>query len=276
MHDAVFKCDLSAPYKLKSDVFSLMLPFFALDGKATNEAIIYYKELYLEINTIIPAIGRATLKDKAIPVFCLSQLMVKLNYSYETGNIASFTAYDFLIAIGRGTSGKDYKDLEKSLQRLNNTRITTNLTVKGISLPKEARLIAGYRYNKTSEANYIEVILPEWLIECAHKGIVLDLPSTYFELSRPLHRRIYEICRQKYGGNNPKGKISISNLHTLVGSGSSVAKFRCDIRELIQTSKIPGFTLTLQKSLLHINKTTEQLAESNIQDAEPTTCVKPV
>jgi hypothetical protein len=130
--------------------------------------------------------------------------------------------------------------------------------VKGISLPKEARLISGYRYNKTTAANYIEVILPEWLIECAHKGIVLDLHSTYFGMSRPLLRRIYEICRQKYEGKYPKGKISISNLHTLVGSGSSVAKFRCDIRELIQTSKIPGFTLTLQKSILHINKTLQK------------------
>jgi plasmid replication initiation protein len=270
MHDAVFKCDLSAPYKLKSDVFSLILPMFALDGKATNEAIIYYKDLYLKINPINKAIGRATIKDKAILVFCLSQLMVKLNNSYKTGNIASFTAYDFLTTIGKGTTGKDYKDLEKSLQRLNNTRITTNLTVKGISLPKEALLIAGYRYNKTTAANYIEVILPEWLIECAHKGIVLDLHSTYFELSRPLHRRIYEICRQKHGGHKPKGKISISNLHTLVGSGSSVAKFRCDIRELTQTSKIPGFTLTLQKSLLHINKTLqkpEQPTASSITNA---------
>ena len=85
MHDAVFKCDLSAPYKLKSDVFSLILPMFALDGKATNEAIIYYKELYLEINPINKAIGRATIKDKAILVFCLSQLMVKLNNLYKAG-----------------------------------------------------------------------------------------------------------------------------------------------------------------------------------------------
>ena len=155
MHDAVFKCDLSALYKLKSDVFSLILPMFALDGKATNEATIYYKDLYLEINPINEAIGRATIKDKAILVFCLSQLMVKLNNSYETGNIASFTACDFLIAIGRGTTGKDYSNVEKSLQRLNNTLITTNLTVTGISLPTEARLIAGYRYNKTSAANYL-------------------------------------------------------------------------------------------------------------------------
>lgn len=258
MNNAVYQCDLTSPYKLKSDLFSLMLPVFALDGKATNDATIYYKGLYLEITTIKNSIGRATIKDKAILVFCLSQLMVKLNNSYETGNIASFTAYDFLTTIGKGTTGKDYKDLEKSLQRLNNTRITTNLTVKGISLPTEARLITEYRYIKTSAANYIEVTLPEWLLECAHKGIVLDLHSTYFELSRPLHRRIYEICQQKCGGIYPKGKISVSNLHRLVGSGSSVAKFRCVIRELTQTWNLEHFTLTLNKSILHISKTLQK------------------
>jgi hypothetical protein len=74
MHNAVYQCNLTWPYKLKSDVFSLIFPFFALDGKAANETILHYKELSLKITPIHNAIGRATIKDKAILVFLSTRL----------------------------------------------------------------------------------------------------------------------------------------------------------------------------------------------------------
>jgi plasmid replication initiation protein len=71
--------------------------------------------------------GLATIYDKNILIYCISQLMEKVKRGEEVGPRLRITSYDLLVFTNRGTAGKDYEALCEAIDRLAGTRITTNI-----------------------------------------------------------------------------------------------------------------------------------------------------
>lgn len=77
---------------------------------------------------IIPSVkGLATIYDKDILIYAISQLITKLKKGDAVGPRLRITSYDLLVFTNRGTAGKDYEALCETIDRLAGTRITTNI-----------------------------------------------------------------------------------------------------------------------------------------------------
>ena len=71
--------------------------------------------------------GLATIHDKDILIFCISQLMAALNMGRAVSRTLTLRAHDLLVATNRETSGDAYRRLRDAFERLAGTRVTTNI-----------------------------------------------------------------------------------------------------------------------------------------------------
>ncbi|MEO3864550.1 replication initiator protein A [Rheinheimera fenheensis] len=262
MSDNVFECNLRASYSLKSDLFSLELPIYAISSKSKKPVEIKYKDTFVRITPSDK--GRATIKDKEIVIYCLSQLMVKLNNNLQAGRVASVCIFDFLKASGRGTSGRDYQDFNLALERLKGTIIQTNRTINGKAIDQISGIIESYKVSE-SKSRRVEVKLAEWIIQSALENQVLTLDPSYFGMKRSFEKRVYEVCR-KLCGKYHTLSIRLENFHTLVTGTGTAAKFKRDLTFQLSQGKVLGYRVKLKDHMVRIYKDTPEGKKSLMKD----------
>ncbi|MCU4676399.1 replication initiator protein A [Catenovulum sp. 2E275] len=239
------KCS-TTKVSLKSDMFSMVWPVFALDGKSKDALDFEYKGVSIKI---VPSVmGRATVKDKEILVYCLSHIMAMKNAGIPPSNTVYFTTYEILKATGRGTSGKEYKLIEKALYRLAGTLITTDYQFNGRKIPESMGLIENFKLFDNHGLNGWQITLPEWLIEVIDDNEVLTLHPDYFLLKNPFERRLYEVCRKRCG-KQPKHEIKLDNLKKRIGIRLSIPALKA---RLIKTKRILDYRLRVESDNLLI------------------------
>jgi plasmid replication initiation protein len=111
-----FVCDLfdAAP---KGDMASMEHPVFSLSTKPDYRVRRYeHNGSYVEIKP--SADGLATIHDRDILIYCISQLIRALNNGREISSVVRFRAHDLLKATNRVTSGEGYAGLKAALERL--------------------------------------------------------------------------------------------------------------------------------------------------------------
>ena len=124
-----FVCDIFDALP-KDDMASMEHPIFSLSTRP-DKRILNYMHNGTEI-TVVPSVkGLATLHDKDIPIYCISQLMAALNAGRAISRKLTLRAHDLLVATNRETSGDGYKRLRDAFERLVGTRITTNMVTGG-------------------------------------------------------------------------------------------------------------------------------------------------
>lgn len=229
----------------KDDLLSMEHPFFAL--RAGDRRVRTYERNGVAITIKPGADGCATIFDKDLLIYCISQLVEAMNRGRtDVGKKVHFTAYDFLVTTNRPTSGVGYQRLVGALERLKATVIQTNIETEGKRGQEGFSLIDKYRavegFDKRSAA--IEVILPDLLWESVEKRRVLTLSRDYFRLRKPLDRRIYELAR-KHCGTQPRWRASVSTLHAKSGSTDTLRKFRAAVRVTAAVNELPGYLLVL-------------------------------
>tara|TARA_R110002126_G_scaffold54466_2_gene147449 strand:+ start:7970 stop:8776 length:807 start_codon:yes stop_codon:yes gene_type:complete len=254
MNDNIFECNLRAPYSLKSDLFSLELPIYAISSKSREPVELKYKDTFVRITP--SHIGRATVKDKEIVIYCLSQLMVQLNSKLQPGEIASVCTFDFLKTTGRGASGRAYQDFNLALERLKGTIIQTNRTINGKPIDQISGIIESYKISE-SKSRRVEIKLADWIIQSALENKILTLDPSYFGIKRSFDKRVYEVCR-KLCGKYHTLSIRLENFHTLVTGTGTAAKFKRDLTLLISRGKMLGYRVKLKDQMVRIYKDTPE------------------
>lgn len=259
---AHFECKMTH-VNLKSDMFSMVWPVFALDGKSKGVLDFSYKGVSIKI---VPSVlGRATIKDKEILIYCLSHIMAAKNAKLELSNTVRFNTYDLLKATGRGTSGKEYKLVEKALYRLAGTLITTDYKFNGRRFLESMGLIEGFKLIEGSGLSRWQVTLPDWLIETVDDNDVLTLHDDYFQLSKPFDRRLYEVCRKRCGRPS-KQVIKLDNLRERIGVRLPLPALKNRIQKL---KKILDYRLRVESDNVLIFRDNEsgrrQLAKFEIE-----------
>ncbi len=211
----------------KDDMGSMEHPIFSLSTKP-DKNIRHYEHNGVNI-TVTPSVrGLATIHDKDILIYCISQLVAKMNAGHLLHKTLHLKAYDLLVSTNRNTDGRGYKQLEDALERLSGTRIKTNLktnkeTIKeGFGLIDSWRIIRDAKSERMSE---IAINLSDWVFNAVLGREVLTLHRDYFRLRKPLERRIYELGR-KHCGKQDEWSISLELLKKKCGSGSEDAEFR--------------------------------------------------
>lgn len=239
-----FLCDIfgAAP---KDDLASMEHPLFSLSTKPDQRVLRYeHNGAIIEVTPSVK--GRATIHDKDILIYCISQLMAALNAGRELSRKLTLTAHDLLIATNRDTSGDAYARLRAAFERLAGTRITTNITTGGEEVTKGFGLIESWEILRKSRGGRmvsVSVTLSEWLFRAVLSRSVLTLNREYFRLRKPLERRIYELAR-KHCGRQPLWRVAVPVLHHKSGSGAPVRVFRAALRKMIADDHLPDYSLT--------------------------------
>jgi len=115
-----FVCDIfdAAP---KGDMASMEHPIFSISTKPDRRIRRYEGgSNFVEITPSMK--GLATVHDRDVLIFCISQIMAALNDEQEVSQTVRFKAYDLLTATNRGTDGRGYEQLRAALERLQGER----------------------------------------------------------------------------------------------------------------------------------------------------------
>jgi plasmid replication initiation protein len=238
-----FVCDVfdAAP---KDDLGSMEHPIFSLSTRP-DRRVLSYAHNGVEV-TVTPSVkGRATIHDKDILIYCISQLVAALNAGREISRVVTLKAHDLLVATNRDTGGDSYARLREAFERLAGTRITTNLETGGVESTQGFGLIESWEILRRSRGGRmisVTVVLSDWLFRAVVSKSVLTLSRDYFRLRKPLERRVYELCR-KHCGRQPKWQVSMTVLHKKAGSAAPLRVFRAAVRRMIAENHLPGYSL---------------------------------
>lgn len=228
----------------KDDMASMEHPLFAL--KTGDKRVREYKRGGVTV-TVKPGFdGCATVHDKDVWIYCISQLVEGINRGREdVSRTVRFTAYDFLVTTNRDTSGRAYERMAEALARLRGTSIETNIETAEIREREGFGLVDAWRVveKKGGRMVAVEVTLPDWLYRSVQAKQVLTLSADYFRIRRPLDRRIYELAR-KHCGSQKEWQCSVKALHEKSGSTDTVRKLRAALKVLVESDELPDYSVT--------------------------------
>jgi len=239
-----FLCDLFGASP-KDDLASMEHPLFSLSTRP-DLRVLAYAHNGVEI-TVTPSVrGLATIHDKDILIYCISQLVAALNAGRSVSRHLTLRAHDLLVATNRDTSGDAYRRLIEAFERLAGTRITTNITTGDVETTRGFGLIEAWEIRRATKAGRmisVAVTLSDWLYRAVLARSVLTLSRDYFRLRKPLERRVYELAR-KHCGRQPEWTVSMAVLHKKSGAASPLRVFRKMIRDMIAADLLPDYHLS--------------------------------
>lgn len=240
----LFVCDI-ADAVLKEIMPEMEHPFYSLSKKPERE-VREYRHHDQWIRIVPSAMGQATIYDKDILIYAISQLMAKQSRGEEIGRRIRLNSHDFLRFANRGTGGKDYAAMVDSLSRLNGTLIQTNIVTGDEEQFDSFSLISAAatrrKHGLDGRLLWVEIELSTWLFNAIRQQEVLTLHRDYFRLRKPLERRIYELAR-KHCGRQKSWKCSIKLLQKKSGAKSDAKRFRQLVKGIVKTDHLPDYRL---------------------------------
>ena len=239
-------------------------PLFTLSTKPDMQPRRYeHNGNWLELKP--SSIGLATVFDRDILIYCISQCVATMKEGRRVHKTMRFAAHDLLKATNRDTSRRGYQLFKEALDRLRNTGIETNITMGDSEYLDGFGFIDKYRVvreTRDGRMQAIEITLSDWLFDAidAKGANLLTLSRRYFQLRKPLERRLYEIAR-KHCGQNGKWHFKLETLHARTGSQSTLKEFRRMVKAIVDTDKakqhIPDYSFELDGDLFIIRPRSE-------------------
>lgn len=259
----LFVCDIVDAVP-KGDMASMENPVFTLSTKPDMNTRKYTRgESFIEVSP--SRHGLATVHDRDVLIYCISQCMAALNEGRQVHRSLRFKAYDLLVATNRQTSGRGYELLKDALRRLQGTQIETNFKQGGkeyfkvFSLIDSAEIVRETRDGRMLD---VEITLSDWVFDAIQNNNVLTLNRQYFFLRKPLERRLYEIAR-KHCGMQPIWKVGLELLRDKCGSGSTMKEFRRLLGKIIEDDEqhdhMPDYIFTVEEDVVIVRPKKEVL-----------------
>lgn len=235
----------------KSDMATMEAPFFSLRTNPDLKRWFWESKDGKKVVEVVPSVlGRATIHDKDVLIYIVSQMTEALNRSRLDAKhrIVRFSTYDYLRSTNKNVSGKDYDAFEHALRRLSGTRIFTNIMTGGMRIKTDFGLIDSFQIVEKSSVKgkvmAVGITVSDWLFRAIQNREVLTLPSTYFKLRKPTDRRIYEIVR-KHCGYQASWVVGLSLLHLKSGSCATLYEFHKAIKVLVSRNHLPEYGVKL-------------------------------
>ena len=155
----------------------------------------------------------------------------------------------------RSSGGKQYKDLEAALDRLQGTRIKiVNLTSGNRREVVAMPLIQTFKViSKTTTGNIdqVEIGIPDWVYNgvVREKGNpqILTLNPEYFLITQGIGRFIYRLARRA-AGKSGIARYGLKELHKRSGSTQGLPQFAFQVRQFVSSTRMfpfPDYDLEL-------------------------------
>lgn len=239
-------------WPVKDDIHSMEYPIFSLSKNRDKEIREFIDERSGRTLRVIPSVyGAATVFDKDILIFAMSQIVDALNRGQPISRAVQFETFNYLSATGRGDGGADFTRAVDSLRRLRGTTLETNLETGAVVQLEGFGLIEDYQVvRKTANgkgALSIRITLSEWLYRALMSFEVLTLPKEYFALSQPLERRLFELAR-KHTGKGAYWVVSMERLRLKSGSKQDIYGFTRDVKKIMTADSLPSYRVALDTS----------------------------
>lgn len=256
----LFVCDV-ADAVLKDLMQQMEHPFFSLSTRP-DTTIRRYEHNGNSIEIVPSVKGLATIHDKDILIYCISQVMAALKRGEQVPNRVRINAVDLLRFTNRGTGGREYRLLCEALDRLDGTRIRTNVRTGDEEQFDAFGLIDAAairrKFGNNGRLLYCDIKLSDWVLNAIRANEVLTLHRDYFRLRKPLERRIYEIAR-KHCGPQRSWRVGIDTLRKKTGSQSAPKKFRELLRHIVQHDHLPDYSVSLEgDNVVFLNRAAEE------------------
>ena len=240
---------INYPEKPLRDVVDLMeFPFVAL-SKNRKAPIIYESEDGTQKIKITRHTDHflASIYDWDIILIVAGKIQGLLNNGLDIpSRRVVIPRHELLKSLQRGSGKKQQQDLEKSLDRLQLTGISTTINNKDTQHRGTFGFIESWRYSERKndrDTKIIQITLSDWLFElCCIKGSLLKSNSLYFKLSSGLHRFLYRTAR-KHAGNNKDGwEFSVEKLYEKSGSEQEFKNFKSDLKKAVfSDTRLPDY-----------------------------------
>ena len=240
----LFICDI-ADVALKDVMQEMEHPFYSL-SKKPQTAIRKYEHNgnFIEVTPSVK--GQATIFDKDILIFAISQLMAAKNRGEEISKVIQINPRQALIFAHRGTGGREYDSLIGAIDRLAGTRISTNIKTGQQEQYTNFGLIeAGSvkrKLGREGRLQHITITISDWLYRAVMSEEVKSIDPAYFDLAKPLERRLYEIGK-KHIGSKQIFEISLDKLYKKTGTMSPMNKFKFNIKSIAKANQLPEMSL---------------------------------
>ena len=254
----LFVCDIFDAVP-KADTASMEHPVFSLATKPDTKTRTYESADKKSFVKVTPSVeGLATVFDRDILIYCISQVMAGLNEGREISQTLRITAHDMQLATNRGTDGRGYEQLRAALERLRGTTISTNIMTGGVEqmdvfgLIDKARIVRETRDGRMQE---LEITLSDWVFNAIRGHEVLTLNRRYFQLRKPLERRLYELAR-KHCGQQSSWQIGLEKLQEKAGSSSTKKEFKRMVTAIIAADQahdhMPDYSFELEGGIVTV------------------------
>jgi len=235
---------------LKDDRALMEFPFFGLSKNPRHEPI-EYDDGRVKIRVTSGEKGIATIWDKDVLIYVASLINERIERGAPVERTVRFPAYDLLRLTGRGTSATVYEQLKDALFRLRSTTITTSIASAGDQEDRGFGWIDSFRIVKKDAPGdrrvmaAVEVTLTDWMYRALVKERrVLTINPAYFQLTKGIERRLYELAR-KHLGRQVDWTIGLPRLAEKVGSVRDLRKFKAELSAIIRANTLPDYGLTL-------------------------------
>lgn len=222
-------------------------PFFSL-GKRKRVKPIEYAVGDVQVKVSAPAdIGLATIWDADILIFLASQINEAREKGLEHSPRMFFRGYDLLLAVHRGTGGKEYIDLRAALKRLTATVVETNIRAD------DGHRTAIFHWlervdehvDQAGHSKGFEIQLPSWLYDGIIASHVLAIAPEYFDITSGMKRWLYRVVRKHAGNQDAGWNFTLRQLHTKSGSTQPYGAFARDLRRAVQANDLPEYHVNL-------------------------------
>jgi plasmid replication initiation protein len=238
-------------WPVKDDVSSMEYPIFSL-SKNRDTRIRVYSRAGRSIRIIPSAVGAATVFDKDILIYCISQIVRGHDAGIKVSRRVRVDVYPFLLGTRRSTGGAGYERVVDMCRRLKGTTIETNVKTNEKEQLDGFGLIEDYRVTTWTKngkgALELELTISEWLYRAALDFDILTLHPDYFSLGQALERRLYELAR-KHCGDKAWWEIGLPLLLEKTGSSQTLRRFKQEIKEIVERDPLPDYRMFLDESV---------------------------
>jgi hypothetical protein len=251
-----FITDILDSVAVKDDRHTMEHPFFSLSTKPDKD-IVRYERNGVKITLLPhPELGLPTIFDKDILLYCGSLIIAELNKNKGKmpPKTICFSAHDLLIATKRHTNDVGYKMLKNAFARLTGAMIETNIETNkrkqfGMFHILDSCIGIEKLHDKRRMVK-LQVSVSDWFYNALLGKEVLTINPDYFNLRKPLERRLYELAR-KHCGKQPGWSVKLSTLHEKCGAKSPLKNFRFTLRGIIkddlERNHFPDYAMNLDK-----------------------------
>ncbi len=238
-------------FAFKDDMESMEAPIYSLATKPDTAVFHWQSSDGQKKITISPnaEVGRATIFDKDVLIYCTSQIVAALNAGQSPTKRVRFVVSEYLRGTQRGISGDDYERFFAAMRRLQGTSIVMQEEGQSIRRARGFGLVDSWEVIESNASGKrrmvrVECTLSDWLFDAIQGRKVLTISPDYFQLRKPLERRLYEIAR-KHCGKQAEWKISLALLKEKCGSASELKRFRFEVRKICEAQTLPEYLIKL-------------------------------